>query len=188
MIIDDQVARSVSHATGRAVNFRETAPPSRPHGRIAAMTAKHYRLDELRSLVGKEVALSDWLTITQERIHAFAEVGEDRQWIHVDPERAQRESLYGGAIAHGFLTVALLSHLRESAFHIDGQTMGVNYGFNRLRFTAPVLAGSRIRGRFVLHEVEDLPGGVQTTWRCTVEREHADKPALVCDWITRHYG
>ena len=152
------------------------------------MTAKHYRLDELRSFVGKEVAVSDWLTITQERIHAFAEVGEDRQWIHVDPERAQRESLYGGAIAHGFLTVALLSHLRESAFHIDGQTMGVNYGFNRLRFTAPVLAGSRIRGHFVLHELEDLPGGVQTTWKCTVEREHSDKPALVCDWITRHYG
>jgi acyl dehydratase len=153
-----------------------------------ATAPKAYRLDELRPLVGQEVAVSDWLTVTQARIDAFAEVGEDRQWIHVDPERARRESLYGGAIAHGFLTVALLSHLREMAFRLEGQKMGVNYGFNRLRFTAPVLAGSRIRGRFVLHDLEELPGGVQTTWRCTVEREGSDKPALVCDWITRHYG
>jgi acyl dehydratase len=152
------------------------------------MSARSFRLDGLRALLGKEVAVSEWLTITQDRIDAFAEVGEDRQWIHVDPVRAQRESLYGGAIAHGFLTVALLSHLRELAFRIEGQKMGVNYGFNRLRFTAPVLAGSRIRGRFVLADLEDLPGGVQTTWTCTVEREHSDKPALVCDWITRHYG
>jgi acyl dehydratase len=152
------------------------------------MAPKAYRLADLRELLGKEVAVSDWLTVTQERINAFSEVGEDRQWIHVDPARAQRESLYGGAIAHGFLTVALLSHLRERAFRLDGQKMGVNYGFNRLRFTAPVLAGSRIRGRFVLADVEDLPGGVQTTWKCTVEREDSDKPALVCDWITRHYG
>jgi acyl dehydratase len=149
---------------------------------------KTYRLNELRTLVGKEIAVSEWFPVTQERIDLFAQVGEDRQWIHVDPERAQRESLYGGAIAHGFLTVALLSHLREIAFVLEGQKMGVNYGFNRLRFTAPVLAGSRIRGRFALGELEEFPGGVQTTWKCTVEREHADKPALVCDWITRHYG
>lgn len=149
---------------------------------------KTIRLDELRASVGKEVALSDWLAITQDRIDAFAAVGEDRQWIHVDPERARRESVYGGAIAHGFLTVALLSHLRETAFEFADQKMGVNYGFNRLRFTGPVLAGSRIRGRFALAALEDLPGGVQTTWACTVECEGSDKPALVCEWITRHYG
>lgn len=152
------------------------------------MTLQTLRLSDLRANLGKEVAVSDWFPITQERINAFAEVGEDRQWIHIDPERARDQSLYGGAIAHGFLTLSLISHLRNESMRMEGAHMSVNYGFNRLRFTAPVPAGSRIRARFALSGLEEFPGGVQTAWHVTVEREGGDKPVLVAEWLTRHYG
>jgi acyl dehydratase len=144
-------------------------------------------IDALGEWVGREVAASDWLAITQERIDRFAEAGGDHQWIHVDRERAARESPFGGTIAHGFLTLAVLSPLLADALEITGKRMGINYGLNRLRFPSPVPAGTRVRARFVLGALEPLDGGVQTTWNVTVEREGEAKPALVAEWVTRHY-
>ena len=142
---------------------------------------------KLKSLVGIEVAVSEWETIVQERIGRFAEATGDRQWIHVDPERAARESPYGAAVAHGFLTLALLPHLMMQTIDIQGVRMGVNYGLDRVRFTAPVPAGCRIRARFRLAGVEDIERGVQMTWSVTVEREGEEKPVLVAEWLTRRY-
>jgi len=144
-------------------------------------------MDELAQWLGREVATSDWLEMTQERIDRFAEAGGDHQWIHVDPGRAARESPFGRTIAHGFLTVAVLSKLLGDSLAIGGKRIGINYGFNRLRFPSPVPSGSRVRARFVLGALEAIEGGVQTTWNVTVEREGEAKPALVAEWLTRHY-
>ena len=131
--------------------------------------------------------MSPWVEITQERIDTFAKAIEDFQWIHVDRERA-RHSPYGGTIAHGFLTLSLLSHLSERTFSFADRKMGVNCGLNRVRFTSPVPSGSRVRARFTLAKYEKIEGsGVQITWTAVVEREGADKPALVAEWIGRHY-
>ena len=144
-------------------------------------------MDELAQWLGREVATSDWLEMTQERIDRFAEAGGDHQWIHVDPGRAARESPFGRTIAHGFLTVAVLSKLLGDSLAIGGKRIGINYGFNRLRFPSPVPSGSRVRARFVLGALDAIEGGVQTTWNVTVEREGEAKPALVAEWLTRHY-
>jgi acyl dehydratase len=144
-------------------------------------------LADLPQWVGKEVAVSDWLVITQARIDRFAEAAGDHQWIHVDPGRAAAESPYGGTIAHGFLTLSVLSQLLGETIEFDGRRMGINYGVNRLRFTGPVPAGSRVRARFQLGAVEPIEGGVQTAWHVTVEREDEAKPALVAEWLIRHY-
>jgi len=142
---------------------------------------------ELRDRVGEEVAVSPWLEIGQERIDTFAKAIEDFQWIHVDPARAKR-SPFGGTIAHGFLTLSLLSHLSEMTFSFSERRMGVNYGLNRVRFTSPVKSGARVRARFTLLKYEPIDGnGVQVTWDATVEIEGAPKPALVAEWIGRHY-
>ena len=142
---------------------------------------------ELESRVGEEVGLSPWLQVTQQRIDTFAKAIDDFQWIHVDRERA-KASPYGGTIAHGFLTLSLLSHLAESTFSFSDRKMGVNYGLNRVRFTAPVPSGSRVRARFTLAGFEKLDGGgVQVTWNTVVEREGSEKPVLVAEWIGRHY-
>jgi acyl dehydratase len=151
------------------------------------MAKARIHIDALGEWVGREVATSDWLAITQERIDKFADAGGDHQWIHVDPARAARESPFGGTIAHGFLTLAVLSPLLADALEITGKRMGINYGLNRLRFPSPVPAGTRVRARFVLGALEPLDGGVQTTWNVTVEREGEAKPALVAEWVTRHY-
>jgi acyl dehydratase len=141
----------------------------------------------LEGRVGEEIAVSPWLEIGQARIDKFAEAIEDFQWIHVDPERA-RNSPFGGTIAHGFLTLSLLSHLAEMTFSIADRKMGVNYGLNRVRFTAPLPSGSRVRARFALANYEKLEGnGVQVTWNVTIEREGGDKPVLVAEWLGRHY-
>ncbi|HEY6187632.1 MAG TPA: MaoC family dehydratase [Pyrinomonadaceae bacterium] len=137
--------------------------------------------------VGREVAVSPWLEVTQERINQFAEATEDRQWIHIDPERAARESPFKQTIAHGFLTLSLLSELARSAVSVGGLKMGINYGLNRVRFIAPVPAGARIRGRFALDELEEIKGGVQATWSVTVEREGKDKPCCAAQWLVRYY-
>lgn len=142
----------------------------------------------LKDWVGKEVALTDWLTVTQERIDAFAAASGDDQWIHVDRQRAARESPYGTTVAHGFLTLSLLPHLLREAVEIQGLRLGINYGLNRVRFTGPVPAGSRVRARFQLAAVEDIEQGVQTTWNVSVEREGAEKPVLVAEWITRRHS
>src|SRR6195256_6185467 len=140
----------------------------------------------LASRVGQEVAVSPWIEIGQERIDTFAKAIEDFQWIHVDRERA-KASPFGGTIAHGFLTLSLLSHLAETTFSFSDRKMGVNYGLNRVRFTSPVPSGSRVRARFTLAKYEPLDGGVQVTWNTTVEIENAPKPAMVAEWIGRHY-
>ncbi len=145
-------------------------------------------LDELKSLIGQEVAAGDWFEIGQERIDAFSSVTLDRQWIHIDPDRAQKESPYGTTIAHGFLTLSLLSHLLSEAVKIDaGFTRGINYGINRLRFPSAVTCGSKIRGRFVLQSVKDVEGGVEIVWEITVEVEGREKPALAMEWVLRQY-
>ncbi len=137
--------------------------------------------------VGREVAVSDWLDVSQERINQFAEATEDRQWIHTDPERAARESPFKGTIAHGFLTLSLLSELMKGAMSVGGVRMGINYGLNRVRFVSPVPAGARIRGRFTLSALEEIQGGKQATWGVTVEREGGDRPCCVAEWLVRYY-
>jgi len=142
---------------------------------------------ELEARVGEEIGVSPWLQVTQQRIDTFAKAIDDFQWIHVDRERA-KTSPYGGTIAHGFLTLSLLSHLAESTFSFSDRKMGVNYGLNRVRFTAPVPSGARVRARFTLGKYEKLDGGgVQVTWNTVVEREGSEKPVLVAEWIGRHY-
>lgn len=145
-------------------------------------------IGELKSLEGREVALSDWLTITQERINAFADATDDHQWIHVDVERCGRESPFGSTIAHGFLTLSLLSKFMNESVDFGPSRMGVNYGGNRVRFTDPVPVGSRIRARIALGSLDDIPGGVQIGWNVTMEREGSDKPCLVAEWLTRRYA
>jgi len=142
---------------------------------------------QLKPLVGTEVAVSDWIAVSQERIDGFADATGDHQWIHIDRERAARESPYRTTVAHGFLTLSLLPHLLGQAIDIEGSRLGINYGLNRLRFTGPVPAGSRVRARFRLAALEGIPGGVQITWNVTVEREGEAKPVLVAEWITRRH-
>jgi acyl dehydratase len=145
-------------------------------------------LEQLRGQIGKEVGVSPWHLVSQSQIDQFAEASGDHQWIHVDPARARRESPYGTTIAHGFLTVALLSQLINEAVEIEGNfKMRVNYGFNRLRFTGAVPSGARIRGRFTLQSIKDVDGGVEITWLSTVDVEGRDKPALVAEWLGRTY-
>jgi len=144
-------------------------------------------VERLRELAGREVGTSDWVVMSQERIQAFADITGDHQWIHVDPERARGETPFGGTVAHGFLTLSLLSALMQNALAIGGLRMAINYGLNRVRFVSPVPAGARIRARVSLDQVIDVEGGVQGTWSITVEREHYEKPCLVAEWLVRYY-
>jgi len=151
------------------------------------MSARALSVRDLESRVGQEVGVSPWVEVTQERIDTFARAIDDFQWIHVDRARA-KASPFGGTIAHGFLTLSLLSHLSERTFGFSDRKMGVNYGLNRVRFTAPVPSGARVRARFTLQKFEKLAdGGIQVTWNTVVEREGADKPVLVAEWLGRHY-
>jgi len=145
-------------------------------------------ISELKSLVGQELGVTDWLTITQNRIQQFAEATEDRQWIHVDLERARCESPYHGTIAHGFLTLSLLSHFMKQVIDIQGVRMGVNYGLNRVRFPAAVRADTRIRARVALQSVKEISGGIEAVLLFTVEGEGSDKPCCVAEWIVRFYS
>ena len=143
--------------------------------------------DDVRHGVGREVCVTDWLTIDQRRIDTFAEATGDFQWIHVDPARAAAASPYGGTIAHGFLTLSLLGkwyedYLTEALPFCD---MGLNYGINKLRFTAPVPVNSRVRGRFVLAQVDDISGGLQLHFTITVQIDGAERPALVVESLVR---
>ena len=138
-----------------------------------------------QAMVGKEVGVSSWHLLDQPRINAFADVIEDHQFIHIDPERAKRETPFGSAVAHGFLTMSLLSIMSYEVMPvIEGTTMGVNYGFDKLRFISPVKAGSRVRGRFVLAEAKlRKDNELQSRTNVTVEIEGEDKPALAADWL-----
>jgi acyl dehydratase len=144
-------------------------------------------VEALRTLVGQEVGVSDWFTVGQPLIDAFAEVTADRQWIHLDAARARAESPYGSTIAHGFLTLSLVSHLHGQAVQIRGGSRVINYGLNRLRFPAAVSAGARVRARSTLEALEEVPGGVQMVWAITVELEGSAKPAAVLEWLLRLY-
>jgi len=141
-------------------------------------------IEELKQLIGQEVGVSDWIEVPQSMIDQFAELTGDDQWIHVDVERAKKETPFGNTIAHGFLTVSLLSQMSRRTIEVRGDfKMRINYGFNRLRFVSPVPAGSRIRGRFTPKNVTDN----EVTWLVTVEVEGAAKPALVAEWLGRFY-
>ena len=144
-------------------------------------------LAEVPALVGQEVAVSDWITITQEQVNLFAEATGDHQWIHVDVEKA-KAGPFGAPIAHGFLTLSLIPKFFESAMQIHGTRMGVNYGLNKVRFTSPVPVGSRLRARMKLLAADPIDNeGLQMTWQVTVEREGADKPACVAESLSRRY-
>lgn len=139
------------------------------------------------AMIGSEIGISEWVTITQAQIDAFADCTLDHQYIHVDPDAAA-QTPFGGTIAHGFLTLSLLSSMAYQMPSIQGAVMGVNYGFNKIRFVSPVKSGARIRGRFTLAELTDIrPGEVQFIMHVTVEIEGQDKPALVAEWLSRRY-
>lgn len=144
-------------------------------------------VEALEARTGQEVAVSDWTEVTQERICRFAEATGDFQWIHVDVERARRESPYGGPIAHGFLTLSLLAKMLQETFEFPFSRMGVNYGVNRVRFTAPVPAGSRVRARITLAKLERIEGGIQLTWNVVMEIDGGAKPAMVAETVSRRY-
>jgi acyl dehydratase len=145
-------------------------------------------LSQLKELIGQEVAVSNWIEITQDRVNRFAEATGDLQWIHIDVEKSRKESPYGGTIAHGFLTLSLLPMLMADAVSMPDVKMGVNYGLNKVRFPAPVPVGSKVRARMLLQAVEDIPGGAQMTWQVTIEREGGDKPVCVAESIARRYS
>ena len=148
-------------------------------------------LEQLTASVGREVAVSDWIAVSQPMIDEFADAISDRQWIHVDPERAARESPFRDAsgerrtVAHGFLTLSLLTRLLENAIEVSDRRTGINVGFNKVRFTGPVTCGSRVRGRFALLDAKPIAGGAQLTWDVTVQCDGVDRPVLVAEWLTR---
>jgi acyl dehydratase len=145
-------------------------------------------LDEIKGHVGQEIGVTDWFTMTQDRINEFAEVTGDSQWIHVDVERASRESPFKTTIAHGFLTLSLLPQFMPQVLKFNGNVrMGINYGLNKLRFVSPVRCGSRIRARYVLQSVKDFVGGLEIVYLVTVEGENLPKPCLVAEWVVRYY-
>ncbi len=144
-------------------------------------------VSRIEGLVGKELGVSSWMEITQERVNAFADATDDHQWIHVDPERAAK-SPFGGTIAHGFLTLSLVVVLAgQVAFDVGEPRMGINYGLDRVRFPAPVPVGSRIRARVRLDEVEPVAGGIQVKRTVTMEVEGSEKPAMVAETLSRYY-
>jgi acyl dehydratase len=143
-------------------------------------------LDEVKAYAGKELGVSNWQDVTQEKIDKFAEVTGDDQWIHVDPERA-KESPFGGTIAHGYYTLSLAPRFSYDMFKFEGFAFGVNYGLNRVRFPAPMPVGGRVRMRAKLLSVEDIPGGAQIATELTFEREGGDKPVCVAEALSRVY-
>ena len=146
-------------------------------------------LQTLKDYVGREIATTDWLAMTQERILQFADATGDRQWIHVDPERARRESPYGAAIAHGFLTLSLMNHFMKEVIQLPGSVRRtINYGLNRVRFPAPVRAGEKIRARVGLHSYQELQDSAEAVFDITIEVENAAKPCCVAEWILRYYS
>jgi acyl dehydratase len=146
-------------------------------------------VDSLKELAGQEVALTDWFTVTQDRIQQFADATLDHQWIHVDSERAQRESPFGAPIAHGFLTLSLLPHFMQQSVGIkEGVRLGVNYGLNRVRFVSPVRSGTRVRARVTLQSIKDAPqNSVECVYNAVVEGEDNPKPCCVAEWVVRYY-
>ena len=144
------------------------------------------KLSDLQALVGQEIGVSEWITVDQNRINLFADATGDHQWIHVDPVRAAAGP-FGTTVAHGFLTLSLLAEMFESGFEVRNSQMGVNYGLNRVRFTAPVPVDSRLRGCFKLLDYKTIDGGAQLTVEVTMEREGSSKPVCVAETLTRRF-
>jgi acyl dehydratase len=145
-------------------------------------------LSSLKQLEGREFPATEWFAVTQDRIQRFADVTEDRQWIHLDPERAQRESPFGGTVAHGFLTLSLLSYWVGQAIHIrSGVAMSVNYGLNRVRFPSAVRAGSQVRARVTLLSAKESPEFVDASFLVHIEGESSNKPCCIAEWLVRYY-
>ena len=156
---------------------------------MASLAYPTFNLADSGSFVGRELGVSEWITIDQGRIDQFAACTGDHQWLHVDVERSRRESPYGGPIAHGFLTLSLLSHLLSQAVRVRGPfSRIINYGLNRVRFPAAVPAGARIRARCNLQAVEEIPGGLQIAWVVTMECEGQSKPVMVAESLSRFYS
>jgi acyl dehydratase len=142
----------------------------------------------LNEYLGKEIGVSEWMVVAQERINQFAEATEDRQWIHLDRERAQKESPYAGTIAHGFLTLSLLSYFLRQAVHIrSGVRLAINYGLNRVRFPSPVRADSKIRARVTLKALRELPDALEAVFHVLIEGEGGEKPCCVAEWVVLYY-
>jgi len=152
------------------------------------MAARLVEFKDVKSLVGKELGVSDWHLVTQGEINAFADATHDHQWIHLDVERAKKESPFGGPVAHGYYTLSLAPHLMSQIWAVQGIKMGVNYGLNKLRFPAPVPIGQRVRVRATLNNAEDVPGGMQVTVGMTFEVEGSDKPVCVAEGLFRYYA
>lgn len=145
-------------------------------------------IEAIQALAGQEAGVSDWIEVGQQRIAGFADATDDHQWIHLDAERAAKESPYQSTIAHGFLSLSLLpAMVRQVVRFGAGFRMTINYGLNRVRFPAAVRAGTLVRGRFRLLSVEEFDGGAQLVWAVTVEAEHSEKPCVVAEWVTRVY-
>ncbi|HWX53334.1 MAG TPA: MaoC family dehydratase [Verrucomicrobiae bacterium] len=146
-------------------------------------------LETLKSHVGQEIGVTDWFTVTQERIQQFADATLDHQWIHIDRERARRESPFKDTIAHGFLTLSLLPQFIPQVLQMrDAVRMGINYGLNRVRFVSPVLSDSKVRARFTLQSLKDVPpNAVEAVYLATVESAGSDKPNCVAEWVVRYY-
>ena len=143
---------------------------------------------EVSGLKGRELGTSDWFEVTQQHVNLFADATGDHQWIHVDVERAKAESPFGGPIGHGYLTLSLVVPMYDQVLTVTDAKMGVNYGLNKVRFPAPVPVGSKVRGRITLKDVEEVSGGLQTTYTVAIEREGGDKPVCIAEWVTRAYA
>ena len=150
------------------------------------MTPAVYRIDDLPGLKGQHLGYSEYMPIEQERVNLFADATGDHQWIHVDPERAA-SGPFGGAIAHGYLTLSLAPVLLNQVFKVEGMTFGVNYGCNKVRFPAPVKVGAKLRLGAAVADVEDVEGGLQVTYDLTLEAEGAPKPSCVAQVVYRYY-
>ena len=145
------------------------------------------KMDEVHQLVGQEVGVTDWFPVTQDRIDQFAAATEDAQWIHCDPVRAEEESPYGATIAHGFLTLSMISYLSRNILSLENVRLRINYGLNKVRFPNAVRSGANVRGRFVLQAVNDIARGIETVFAVTIEVEGSTKPCCVAEWIVRQY-
>jgi acyl dehydratase len=152
------------------------------------MPPREVQYSDIKSLVGDEIGVSEWYEVTQEEVNAFAKATHDEQWIHVDVERAKKESPFGGPIAHGYYTLSLVPYLMDQIWTVNGTSAALNYGLNRLRFPAPVLIGKRIRLRSRLTSADDVPGGVQVVMLLNIELEGGDKPVCVADGVFLYYG
>jgi acyl dehydratase len=152
------------------------------------MAPREIAFADIRSLVGQELGVSEWHPVTQHDVNKFADVTHDHQWIHIDVERAKKESPYKTTIAHGYFTLSLVPHLMAQVWRVKGVKMGVNYGLNKLRFPSPVPVGSKVRARAKLAGVEDVKGGVQVAVEVTIEVEGSEKPAAVIETLSRYYN